>query len=214
MKVALKSYGIAVVAVGVATALRLLINPWITLETPFLTYFLAVLLAAWLGGLGPGLFSALLSTVTASYFFIPPYYTWTFTYGEIIPLIIFCLEAAACSVVSERWKHALRALRTSQQELHDSEALLQKVLKILPVGVWLQDATGHIVSGNPAGQAIWGGARYVGIEQFSEYKDGGPVQENPLGSMNGQPPEPSRTVKHRSTRKSSSNVLMEHERLF
>src|SRR5690606_9847657 len=38
------------------------------------------------------------------------------------------------------------------------------------VGVWVVDGAGRIVSGNAAGKRIWGGARYVGIEEFGEYK--------------------------------------------
>lgn len=60
--------------------------------------------------------------------------------------------------------------KRAEVALRESEALLQEVLKALPVGVWIQEASGRIVQGNPAGQAIWGGARYVGIEEFGEYK--------------------------------------------
>lgn len=54
--------------------------------------------------------------------------------------------------------------------LIDRIDVLQNVLDILPVGVWLIDESGAIVYGNPAGQNIWGGARYVGVDQFREYK--------------------------------------------
>lgn len=60
-------------------------------------------------------------------------------------------------------KHAELALR-------QSESRLRTVLQTLPVGVWLTDELGKIVFGNPAAQRIWGGARYVGIEQQGEYK--------------------------------------------
>lgn len=56
------------------------------------------------------------------------------------------------------------------QEIQEREDLLKRVLEILPVGVWLTDAQGVIRQGNPASQAIWAGARYVGIEQYGEYK--------------------------------------------
>jgi len=52
----------------------------------------------------------------------------------------------------------------------DLAALMQKILTILPVGVWIMDASGKIVYGNPAGQAIWAGARTVGPERFGDYK--------------------------------------------
>lgn len=54
--------------------------------------------------------------------------------------------------------------------LREHDALLNAVMKILPVGVWVTDKTGNIVFGNDAAQEIWGRRHYVGIEQFSEYK--------------------------------------------
>jgi diguanylate cyclase (GGDEF)-like protein len=48
--------------------------------------------------------------------------------------------------------------------------LLDRVLEALPVGVWVMDRDGRIVHGNPEGQKIWAGSRYVGADQFGEYK--------------------------------------------
>jgi PAS domain S-box-containing protein len=48
--------------------------------------------------------------------------------------------------------------------------MLAAVLDALPVGVWIMDREGRITHGNPAGRRIWGGARYVGPEQFGEYR--------------------------------------------
>jgi diguanylate cyclase (GGDEF)-like protein/PAS domain S-box-containing protein len=47
---------------------------------------------------------------------------------------------------------------------------LRMVFDTLPIGVWILDQHGVIIYGNPASQAIWAGARYVGPEQFGEYK--------------------------------------------
>ncbi len=60
--------------------------------------------------------------------------------------------------------------KKTQQELQYREALLSNILNTLPVGVWITDEQGVILQGNPAGQEIWGGAEYVGIEQYEEYK--------------------------------------------
>ncbi|MDO8292725.1 MAG: PAS domain S-box protein, partial [Gallionella sp.] len=57
-----------------------------------------------------------------------------------------------------------------KEALQESEALLQATMKILPLGLWIMNAEGKIVFGNTVGQQIWAGARYVGIEQFGEYK--------------------------------------------
>ncbi len=60
--------------------------------------------------------------------------------------------------------------KASQDALRESERLLRTVMDALPVGVWVTDREGNIVSANPAGQRIWGGAQCVGIEKHGEYK--------------------------------------------
>jgi signal transduction histidine kinase len=58
----------------------------------------------------------------------------------------------------------------AENALREREALLRNVLETLPVGVWVTDDKSKIVSGNPVGHGIWAGAKYVGIEQYGEYK--------------------------------------------
>lgn len=64
----------------------------------------------------------------------------------------------------------ITARKQSELALERTERLLRTVLETLPVGVWIMDAAGRIVEGNPAGRQIWAGARYVGPEKFGEYK--------------------------------------------
>jgi len=58
----------------------------------------------------------------------------------------------------------------SGETVREQEELLRNVLETLPIGVWLLDREGSVTYGNPAGQRIWGGARFVGMEQFGDYK--------------------------------------------
>jgi len=67
-----------------------------------------------------------------------------------------------CQDVTER--------KRAEQELKEQEAMLRNILETLPIGVWIVDAKGTIIHGNQAGQRIWSGARYVGIEHYGEYK--------------------------------------------
>ena len=60
--------------------------------------------------------------------------------------------------------------KQAEQALSKSEALFKTAFQVLPVGAWLTDGSGKIIIGNPAGHQIWAGAKYVGIEQFGEYK--------------------------------------------
>jgi two-component system cell cycle sensor histidine kinase/response regulator CckA len=56
------------------------------------------------------------------------------------------------------------------EALSHSTRLLQQVLETLPVGVWVVGPNGRIIYGNAAGQQLWGGARYVGIDGFDQFK--------------------------------------------
>jgi PAS domain S-box-containing protein len=64
----------------------------------------------------------------------------------------------------------LRVTNPLLRDLEENQALLTQVLETLPIGVWMSDGEGNIMYGNPAGQRIWAGAKYVGPEEFGEYK--------------------------------------------
>ena len=57
----------------------------------------------------------------------------------------------------------------AEEAVRYNEAVLRKVLEILPVGVWILDKTQKIVSGNPESQRIWAGAKYVEMQKYGEY---------------------------------------------
>jgi len=85
----------------------------------------------------------------------------------------FCLRATRSPGTDEVFVVAhedITLRRQSENSLRETERMLRQVLETLPVGIWVMDRTGRILHGNAAGQRIWGGARYVGPEQFGEYK--------------------------------------------
>lgn len=57
-----------------------------------------------------------------------------------------------------------------ERSVRDNEGLLKAVFDLLPVGVWIADANGHLVSHNPAAERIWAGAPHVSPERFGEYQ--------------------------------------------
>lgn len=72
---------------------------------------------------------------------------------------------------SEHRRLAEQAERIQQEELiRANEQLLDSIFELLPVGVWIADDSGRIVRTNPAGQRVWGGARYVKVPDFGEYR--------------------------------------------
>jgi PAS domain S-box-containing protein len=57
-----------------------------------------------------------------------------------------------------------------EEAIRTDERLLKGIFEILPVGIWIADASGRIVSHNPAGERVWRGARYVPVAEFGQYK--------------------------------------------
>jgi len=60
--------------------------------------------------------------------------------------------------------------KQAEEDLYRSEDLLKSVLELLPVGVWILNEKGEIILGNAEGRNIWAGIKYVGIENFGEFK--------------------------------------------
>jgi len=69
-------YGLALTAFATALALRFEISPALPPGFPYLTFFPAVILTAFLAGLGPGIVCAVLSGLASWYFFIPPFHSF------------------------------------------------------------------------------------------------------------------------------------------
>jgi diguanylate cyclase (GGDEF)-like protein len=88
--------------------------------------------------------------------------------------------------------------KLAEQKLREAEATLREVLENLPVGVWVMDGQGRIVHGNPASRQIWAGARYIGPEQFGEYKA--------WRQDNGQPITPEQWAGARAIRKGETTL--------
>ena len=66
-------YAVAIVAVGIAFALRYGLYGTLDNRIPFGFFTLSTLIAAWYGGLGPGMLAAMSGLLLADYFFLPPH---------------------------------------------------------------------------------------------------------------------------------------------
>ncbi len=92
---------------------------------PFLSFFPAVLLAAYLAGLGPGLLTAFLSTWAAWAFFMGPRLApAAMAHSDLIALIFFASILVVDCLVIERMNLAMRKLRATGTRLRESEDAL------------------------------------------------------------------------------------------
>jgi len=109
-------YGVALVFVAAAFVCTLLLQRYF--QYPFLfLFFAAVMAGAWFGGMGPGLFAVLVSTLVADYFFLPPLHTFVIDSTDIAYFGAFILCAIAASWVSSAKRQTEEALRQARDEL-------------------------------------------------------------------------------------------------
>ena len=130
--------GIAIVAFAGRSSLAQVFGD----GAPLLPFIPAILIGAWLGGLGPGLLATLLGTLAGAHFFLGP----EFAPSNLQPhqaarLVLFVTAGAIISVLMEQMHRARRRAETS-------EARLAAILSQLPVGVGLLDRHGRFVLTN------------------------------------------------------------------
>lgn len=68
----IRRYLLAIAVVGAAWALRTAIDNVLPVQAPFITFYLAVAIAGWLGGIGPAVVATVLSAAIAWRFYIGP----------------------------------------------------------------------------------------------------------------------------------------------
>ncbi len=116
-----RGYLLAIAGMATSTGLRWLLRNVLVPATPFTLYYPAIMLSAWYGGLGPGLFATALSLIAAERIFVPPYGSLRLiTVPEMIELGLFAFAGVMISVFSEALHRAWRRAETAQQDLAHS----------------------------------------------------------------------------------------------
>jgi diguanylate cyclase (GGDEF)-like protein/PAS domain S-box-containing protein len=144
-----------VVAVGLALLLQLLLIPLFGGDPdrdPFTMFFAAVIVAAWLGGLGPGLLATTLSLALSDYSLLYPQYTFKIeSFGQFLRLLVFLLEGVFISALIEMMRSARRRAEEASDTYRQSEERYRSVVEQAAESIFLVDAeTGHILEANAA----------------------------------------------------------------
>lgn len=95
-----------------------------------------------------------------------------YTSGDMLFLQSLADTFSIAILNSKLYTEKLKEVREKEifrESLRKQKHLLENVLETLPLGVWITDETGKITHGNPAGQKIWGGAKYIAPDEFHEY---------------------------------------------
>jgi PAS domain S-box-containing protein len=157
-------YGVAVLAVGVALGLKLLLDPLITDQSPFLLLAGAVVVGAWFGGLGPGLLATALGALGADYFFLPSEGSVTGLAVAFWPLLLFTLQGILISSLVEalrsarkRAEQSAREARSHQESLRESEERFRLMVDgVKDYAIFMLDPGGCVTTWNDGAERIVG----------------------------------------------------------
>src|SRR5690349_18000825 len=87
-------YGIAALAVALATLVRWTVADYAMEGIPFITYYPAIIITTLLGGFWPGVLATVASALIAWFVFIPPAFTFALDAHQAISLGLFLFIAA------------------------------------------------------------------------------------------------------------------------
>jgi PAS domain S-box-containing protein len=110
----LARYSTAIGLVGVFLAIRLALGGLLGQSVPYLQFFPAVMLAAWLGGLGPGLLATALAGLLSAYFFLEPVNSFAISnLADSVSLPLFVAIAGAMVLIVDSQQRAEAAQRVN-----------------------------------------------------------------------------------------------------
>jgi len=159
------AYLLAFVSVGVATALRLAIDPYIE-GVQFITFFPAVMIATLISGLGAGLFSVVLSVAAAVFFLLPPRLSFYVEEpGDVLALLLFIAVTLSNVALITGMRLSVER-RRDQQALEASKDRLEFALDAAQLGWWQYD---------PLHRLVWWNTRLK--EMFDVAQDRTDVEE-------------------------------------
>ena len=127
-------YGGTLAAVAAATMVRWLLDPALGDQLPYPTFYVAVIFAAWIGGLRPALLATGLGFCIASYCFIPPRFSLSGTSGlQFLGLSMYLMVSFAIAAFGEakcvgqrRFEELIRQYEGVRSSALDGEAILLK----------------------------------------------------------------------------------------
>ena len=120
-------YACAVLVVILASLLRHFGDPILGEKVPFILFYPTVVLAAWFGGLGPGLLATVLSCFIAWYVFIPPTYSFALSDPSgSAQLIIFLLASTMISFLAESLHRMKGRAQEGERREHPTERTVSR----------------------------------------------------------------------------------------
>ena len=154
-------YGFAVISIGLATWLRLLLDPVLGDRSPYATLIFAVLLTAWYGGLGPALLAAVMGCFSADYFLVAPRGSLGLhSADQWVNLLLYMTLTVGIAILGGIMHasplRAFRRLQQAQADLEQSQERLRLTLHSSGVAVWSWEIGPNVVTADESSEAMFG----------------------------------------------------------
>jgi PAS domain S-box-containing protein len=158
------AYALAIVTVGIATALRLVLDPYL-LGAQFVTFFPAVVITTLISGMGAGFFCAVLSTAAADYFVLAPRFSFSFYLDDpaaLTDLLVFGPLASYCVILIGRMRIAVE-----REQAERAKDRLQSALDAAQLGSWQYDPRHRVFSWDARAKEIFAAAENAAtVDEF------------------------------------------------
>ncbi|HET9743263.1 MAG TPA: ATP-binding protein [Terriglobales bacterium] len=133
-------YVLSVVVIGIATWIRWALSPVLGAELPFIILFPAIMLVAWVGGLGPALLGVALGIVSADWFFIPPLFQLGLrSKHDIGTAYLFVFVGVVTGAMSGAYARKARISEEARRRDFEQRAELERIYESVPVGLAFLD---------------------------------------------------------------------------
>src|SRR5258708_4467011 len=142
----LVAYSLAVLAPAVSLAVRWSLRPVLGDGVPHMVFFPAVMIAAYVGGLWPGLLATLISAAAADYFLVEPLYSFAIAKpAHAVGLTLFLVVGTMLSILSESLHRTRRRLLANERQraaeaLRETEDRFRQLAENIHEIFWMRDA--------------------------------------------------------------------------
>ncbi len=143
---------------------RLAFQRWLGVSVPYLHFFPAVMIAAWFGGLGPGIVATLLAAATAAYFSLRPQSFITLSRADTITIPAFVAIGIVISWLFESARRSEAAYREAALIAGQRARELEAIFEAMPDGVYVGTAE-RITRVNAAGLRVLG-VRSIAVKKM------------------------------------------------
>jgi PAS domain S-box-containing protein len=159
----LRNYTVATLCVAIAAGAREFLTPYLGQLQPYPTFLLGVMVAAWVGGMGPAAFATALSVPVAWKLLLESAPPAASPIGSLVGAGLFVAVAlavggitAALRLTQRRAEALLGEMANRQAALDDCEARFRDVADRSAAMIWVADAAGQRTFSSKSWQAFTG----------------------------------------------------------